>query len=127
MFERRVNRLPVKHLRTRIAAAAMMRNESRALDRYEREHNLTREERAPLGTWHMRATHDRIAGVRPNLMPPRRASGSYVVMRKFTTADKFQRFLVRWRLWNALNGTKTWLHNRAVDLRATIFRLQGQR
>ncbi len=123
-FERRLDRLPIGRIHSKIAAQAIMRNESRALHQYERQHGLPWEDFVSLGTWHMRATHDRISARRPDLMLPRRPSGSYVTMRRL---NKFQGFLVRWRLWNVLNGTGTWIHNRAVNATATALRLGGQR
>lgn len=124
-FERRLERLPIERIHSKIGAAAIMRNESHALHQYERQHHLTWEEFAPLGTWHMRATHDRISARRPDLMLPRRASGSYVSMRRLTRADKFQGSLVRWHLWNVLNGSMTWFRNGTVKLRAATLRLRG--
>ena len=50
LFERRLDRLPVGRIRTKVGAEAIMSNESRALHRHEDENHLTWDEFAPLGT-----------------------------------------------------------------------------
>ena len=77
----------------------------------------------PLGTWHMRAVHDRISAARPDLLPLRRPSGVYSLIRTSTPLDRIQRRLISLHVWNLLNGTYTWLRNRAIDLRAASLRL----
>lgn len=126
LFERRLDRLPVGRIRSKIGAEAIMSNESRALQRYENEHRLTWDKFAPLGTWHMRAAHDRITAGRPDLLPPRRPRGIYVGLRPMTSSDRRRHFLIRMRLWNFLNGSYTWSHNRAVSVRAWSLRLRSQ-
>jgi hypothetical protein len=123
LFVQRQERLPIGHVRTSIGAQAIMTNESRALRRFEVQNALTWELSAPLGTWHRRAVHDRISAARPDLLPPRRPSGPYILIRAPTPWDRVQRRLIDLHLWNLLNGTYTWLRNRAIDLRAAFLRL----
>ena len=104
-----------------------MSNESRALHDFEVRNSLAWELYAPLGTWHMRAVHDRISGDRPDLLPPRRPSGAYSLVRKSTPRDRLQSRLVRLHVWNFLNGTYTWLRNRTIDLRAASLRSRIRR
>lgn len=124
-FEHRLGRLPIRRVHAKIGAEAIMSNESRVLHEYQRLHGLSWDQFAPLGTWHMRAVHDRISEARPDLLPPRRPTGIYFSTRSQTRSDRIQALLVRWRLWNLLNGTYTWLRNRAIDLRAASLRLCG--
>jgi hypothetical protein len=126
-FERRLDRLPIGRIRSRIGAEAIMSNESRVLHLYEREHRLTWDEFAPLGTWHMRAVHDRISSARPDLLEPRRPSGAYTLSRPAGRMDKTRRLLVKWRVWNFLSGTQTWVRNRAIEVRAATLRATGAR
>jgi hypothetical protein len=122
LFEPRLDALPIRRIHSRLGAEANRLNESRALNRYEKENRLVWDEIARLGTWHMRAVHDRISAVRPDLLPPRRPSGSYVRVRAATPAERIQRRLVSWHLWNLLNGTYSWNRNRAIALRAGLLR-----
>jgi hypothetical protein len=126
LFERRVAALPVRRIHSRIGAEAIMTNEGKALHRYEQQNGLAWSDCAPLGTWHMRAVHDRISLARPDLMPPRRRSGVYAGVRTSTAGDRLRWQLVRWHAWNPLNGTYTWIRNRAIGLRASLLRISGQ-
>jgi hypothetical protein len=123
VFERRLDFLPIQRIRTSVGAWAIIANESRAMNRYEIQNNLEWHRFAPLGTWHMRAVHDRISAARPDLLPPRRPSGVYSGIRAQTRSDRTRHRLVDLHLWNFLDGTYTWLRNRAVDLRAASLRL----
>jgi hypothetical protein len=125
VFDRRLDRVPIGRFHSRIGVEAIMTNESRALHEYEREHHLSWAEFAPLGTWHMRAVHDRISSARPDLLAPRKPSGFYVDTQTPTREDRIRGVLVRWGVWNFINGTYTWLRNRAIDLRAISLRLTG--
>lgn len=120
-FEHRVDRLPTERIRSKIGAEAMMSNESRVLHRYELEHGLPWDLFAPLGTWHMRAVHDRISDARPDLLAPRRPSGVYFGLTRMSRAGRISRRLpVRMR--NLFNGSHTWVRNRAVSARAASLR-----
>ena len=123
LLERRLDFLPIQRIRTSVGAWAIMANESRALHRYEIHNNLEWQRFAPLGTWHMRAVHDRISAARPDLLSPRRPSRVYSLIRTQTRSDRTRHWLVYLHLWNFLNGTYTWLRNRAIDLRAASLRL----
>jgi hypothetical protein len=123
-LEQRQESLPIQRIHTGIGAWAIMTNESRALHDFEVCNALTWEIYAPLGTWHMRSVHDRISAYRPDLLPPRRPSGAYSLVRKSTPRDRLRSPLVRLHVWNFLNGTYTWLRNRTVDLRAASLRLR---
>ena len=123
LFVQRQERLPIGRVRTSIGAWAIMTNESRALHGFEVQNALSWELLGPLGTWHMRAVHDRISAARPDLLPPRRPSGAYSLIRTSTPLDRIQRRLRGLLVWNLLNGTYTWLRNRAIDLRAASLRL----
>ena len=121
-FECRLDRLPDNRVRSGIGVEAIMSNESRVLHKYEREHGLTWDLFAPLGTWHMRAVHDRISDPRPDLLAPRRPSGVYfglTTMRR--SAGMSGRVPARIR--NLLSGTYPWVRNRAVSARAASLRL----
>jgi hypothetical protein len=126
-FEQRQESLPIRRIRTGIGAWAIMTNESRALHDFEARNALAWNLYAPLGTWHMRAVHDRISGDRPDLLPPRRPSGVYNLVRMSTPRDRLRSRLVRLHAWNFLNGTYTWLRNRTIDLRAACLRLRIRR
>jgi hypothetical protein len=126
LFERRVAGLPVRRIHSRIGAQAIMTNEGKALHRYELQNGLVWSEFAPLATWHMRAVHDRISAVRPGLMPPRRRSGVYASVQTSTPGERIRWRLVRWHVWNPLNGTYTWIRNRAIELRASLLWVSGQ-
>jgi hypothetical protein len=95
----------------------------RALRRYEVRNDLAWDELAALGTWHMRAVHDRISADRPDLLPPRRPAGVYSSVRAVTRSDRIRHRLVRLHVWNFGSGTYTWLRNRAIDLRAASLRV----
>ena len=124
-FLDRLARFPVGRVRTRIGAQAVLSNEGRALHRFERDHGLDWDRFAPLGTWPMRAAHDRISAARPDLLPPRRPAGSYSGLRRTTGADRLRARLVRLGVWNLLTGTGTWIRNRAIGVRAATLRWQG--
>jgi hypothetical protein len=126
LFEQRQEFLPIRRVRTSIGAWAIRTNESRALHHYEIQKNLTWDEFAPLGTWHMRAVQDRISAARPDLLPPRRPPGMYSSVRAMTRSDRIRHRLVDPHLWNFLNGTYTWLRNRAIGLRAASLRLSDR-
>ena len=66
LFERRQVALPIGRIHAKIGGEALMSNEGQVVNRFEREHGLTWEERAPLGTWHMRAVHQRISQQKPD-------------------------------------------------------------
>lgn len=120
-FEQRVDRLPIGRIRSKIGAEAIMSNESRVLHRYELEHGLPWDLFAPLGTWHMRAVHDRISDARPDLLAPRRPSGVYFGLTAMSRAGRMSRRLpVRMR--NLASGTHTWVRNRAISARAASLR-----
>lgn len=120
-FEHRLDRLPIRRVHTSIGAEAIMTNESRALHAYEREHGLPWDQFAPLGTWHMRAVHDRISGARPDLLAPRRPSGLYFGLTTMTWTQRMRHRLPTW-MGNCLSGTYTWIRNRSIGARAASLR-----
>jgi hypothetical protein len=120
-FQHRLDRLPIRRIRTGIGAEAILSNESRVLHEYERDHGLAWNLFAPLGAWHMRAVHDRISDARPDLLTPRRPSGVYFGLTTMSRAGRLSRQLpVTMR--NLLSGTYTWVRNRAVSARAASLR-----
>lgn len=111
IFESRLGRLPIGRIHTRIGVEAIMLNENRALDRFRRDYALGWEDYAPLGTWHMRATHDRISTARPDVLPARLPSGFYSQVRETTRSEQLRHRLRRWPPWrwlaSFLNGAST--------------------
>jgi hypothetical protein len=95
-----------------------MLNESRFVQVMAKRLRLADGAAQHLGTWHMRATHEllRSAGVAPY----GRSGGSRRTGSR--SAASLQTVLVRWHLWNFLNGTFTWIRNRTIDVRAATLK-----
>ena len=98
-----------------------MSNEAQVVNRFERAHGLTWEERAPLSTWHMRAVHQRISEQKPDLIWPVRPTGFSSGVRAATRKDRLMFTLGRWHLWNFLSGTHCWIRNRMIEVRVALF------
>ena len=95
-----------------------MQNEDRFVWVMAKKLRLSDAAARDLATWHIRATQEllRSAGVAPyGRSGASRRTGS-------RSAASLQTVLVRWHLWNVLDGTFTWMRNRAIDLRAATLR-----
>ena len=125
LFERRQAALPIGRIHTKIGGEALMSNEAQVVNRFERAHGLTWEERAPLSTWHMRAVHQRISEQKPDLIWPVRPTGFSSGVRAATRKDRLMFTLGRWHLWNFLSGTHCWIRNRMIEVRVALFRASG--
>jgi hypothetical protein len=71
-FERRLERLPLHRVRTRIDFDAVWGNEDRFNDRFCAEHRLSENDSCALATWHLNAVHARLKAARPDLREHRR-------------------------------------------------------
>jgi len=121
-FGRRIARLPVHRVESRIDADAVIHNETVFLDGFCAEHGVVGDRGAALRTWHFRAVIDRLSLARPDLVPPRSTIGSVMIHHHRLSLG--ERIRHRWRRWcpNVLMGWPTWCKNRWSGVRSVWVR-----
>jgi len=128
VFTGRTHQLPVEALRRRLDADAIVHNELEFQRRFCGRHLIDQHDAMALGTWHLRAVLDLLSAVRPDLVPPRPAEVTGIMIHHHgLTGVERLRCRVRRLRPNFLVGWPTWFKNRWSQVRGVWVRRRARR